>query len=261
MKEKAQVETGGGRFPATRWSAIVAARSGDGAERERALEALVAAYWKPVYKYIRLRWGKSIEDAQDLTQEFFSRLLEKSLLQSYEPERGRLRTFLRACVDHLVANAKRDERRKKRGGGAPHEPLDFFSAERELSRLDLSQPPEMEEFFEREWARSIFSRGVERLRAELAEQGKAAYFRVFERYDLHDAEEEGPERRPSYRELGDELRLAPTQVTNYLAYARREFRRIVLELLLETSGSDEEFRREARALLGREPAAAGRIRE
>ena len=258
MKDKSQAGAGG--FPATRWSAIVAARSADPVERERALEALLTAYWRPVYKYIRLGRGKSAEDAQDLTQEFFYRLLEKNLLHSFDPARGRLRTFLRACVDHLAANAARNERRKKRGGGAPHEPLDFPSAERELGRLDLSQPPEMEAFFEQEWARSVFRAGVERLRKELAARDKEIYFRVFERYDLQDAEQEGADRRPSYQELARVLKLTPTEVTNYLAYARREFRRIVLDFLRGTTASEEEYEREARALLGIElaPRKGGR---
>jgi len=252
VNDKLQAQAGS--FPATRWSAIVAARSGDRAERERALDALLAAYWRPVYKYIRLGWGKSVEDAQDLTQEFFSRLLEKDLLRAYDPGRGRLRTFLRACVDHQVANAQRNARRKKRGGGALDASLDFPSAELELGRLDLSKPPEMEAFFEREWARSVFRAGVERLRAELAAQNKSVYFQIFEQYDLQDAEEGGPDRRPRYRELADELGLTPAQVTNYLAHARREFRRVVLDFLRGTTSTEQEFRREARALLGADPA-------
>jgi RNA polymerase sigma factor (sigma-70 family) len=255
----------GGNFPATRWSAIVAARSADPAERTRALDALLAAYWKPVYKYIRLRWMKSSEDAQDLTQDFFARLLEKNLLHGYDPARGRLRTFLRACVDHLVTNQDRDDRRQKRGGGALHLSLDFRAADGELQRLDPAVPPEMDEFFEREWVRSVFSAGVERLRASLESRGKSVYFRIFERYDLEDAFDRAPDgalnivpdRRPSYQDLAREFGLTPATVTNYLAYARREFRRIVLDFLRETAASDQEFRREARSLLGAAPAAPG----
>jgi len=244
-----------GSFPATRWSAVVAARSADPAERTRALDVLLAAYWKPVYKYIRLRWTKSSEDAQDLTQDFFARLVEKNLLEAYDPARARLRTFLRACVDHLVVNQDRDARRQKRGDGALHLSLDFPAAEGELRRLDPAVPPEIDEFFEREWARSVFSAGVERLRAELGSCGKSVYFRIFERYDLEDALDGGPDRRPSYQYLAREFGLTPATVTNYLAHARREFRRIVLDFLRETAASDEEFRREARSLLGARPAS------
>ena len=240
----------GGSFPATRWSAIVAARSPDPAERARALDVLLAAYWKPVYKYVRLRWGKSSEDAQDLTQDFFARLIEKNLLDGYDPGRARLRTFLRSCVDHLAANQARDERRQKRGGGALHLSLDFQAADRELARFVPAVPPEIDEFFEREWARSVFAVGVERLRAALAAQKKPVHFGIFERYDLLDALPDGTDRRPTYPELAGELGLATSDVTNYLAYARREFRRLVLEFLREMTATEEEFRREARSLLG-----------
>ena len=77
-------------FPLTRWSLILAARSAEPAARQRALAILTAAYWKPVYKYIRLRWDKDNEQAKDLTQEFFFRLLEKNFLASYDPRRARL---------------------------------------------------------------------------------------------------------------------------------------------------------------------------
>jgi len=250
VRAKPQGAEGAGGFPATRWSAIVAARSEDPAERGRALDALLAAYWRPVYKYIRIGKGKPREDAEDLTQEFFLRLVGKNLLDAFQPERGRLRTYLRACVDHLVANLERGERRKKRGGDAVHLSLDFPSAEGELRHVNLSQPPEMEAFFEREWARSVLQTGVRRLRAELSASGKSIYFQVFARYDLEDTEQAGPSERRSYHELARELNLKPTDVTNYLAHARREFRRIVLEFLRRTAGSDEEFRQEARTLLG-----------
>ena len=103
-------------FPETRPSALDALRRGDPATRERALAAIAAAYWRPLYTYVRLRWRRSPEDAQDLTQELFARLLEKDFLAGYDPERARLRTFLRLCADRLVQNHDRDRGREKRGG-------------------------------------------------------------------------------------------------------------------------------------------------
>src|SRR4029078_2672368 len=132
--------------------------------RQRALEILVAAYWKPVYKYIRLRWDKDNEQAQDLTQDFFVRLLEKDSLAQYDPQRARLRTFLRVCVDHLIANEDKAARRLKRGGDAQIRSLDFQSARGGLQQVEIPSPESMEDFFEREWVRSIFSLSLERLR-------------------------------------------------------------------------------------------------
>lgn len=249
MSENSSIVPGAGRFPATRWSVIVAARSDDVGERRRALETLVAAYWKPVYKYVRLRWNRSREDAQDLTQEFFARLLEKDFLAGYDPARGRLRTFLRVCVDRFKANEAKAAQRLKRGGDAVILSLDFAGAEGELERIDPPAPESLEEFFEKEWVRSFFAMVVEQLEAECRARGKATHFRLFERYDLDDADE----RRLSYDDLAREFSLSVTDVTNYLAWARREFRRIALERLRELCADEEEFRGEARALLGVEP--------
>lgn len=246
MADDTQIGGPSGKFPPTRWSAIVAARSDDPAERTRAFETIVAAYWKPVYKYIRARWGKTNEDAKDLTQEFFARVMEKGFLDSYEPEKSRLRTFLRTCADGFVANQDKAARRIKRGGDAVLLSLDFETAEGELACTEPPDPDTMEDFFEKEWIRSLFSLAVERLRAECEARGKTIHFRLFELYDLEDSREP----RLTYEHLARQFGLAVTDITNHLAFARREFRRITLETLREMSANEEEFRREARALLG-----------
>lgn len=248
---------GGGRFPLTRWSAVLAARSDDPAERARALDLLVRAYWKPVYKYIRIRWNKPREDAQDFTQEFFAGAIEKGFFDRFDPAKARLRTFVRVCVDGMVANEAKAAGRLKRGGDAVHLSLDFDSAETELGWApvaairEIASPDSMEEFFEKEWVRSLFSLAVETLRTECERRGKTIHFRLFEIYDLEDQDASG---RASYDELAREFGIAVTDVTNYLSFARREFRRIALEKLQEMCASENEFRREARAIFGIDPA-------
>jgi len=242
---------GSGKFPVTRWSAIVAARSADPAERACALEAIVAAYWKPIYKYVRIRWNKPNEDAEDLTQDFFARLIEKGTLADFDPAKARLRTFLRVCTDHFVANEAKAAKRLKRGGDAIHLSLDFAAAELELERgtpaLPATVSPErIDEFIEKEFIRNLFGLSVQELRRFCESHGKQIHFRLFEIYDLEDDEQ----KRAGYAELARQFGVAVTDVTNYLAFARREFRRIALEKLREMTASDEEFRREARALLG-----------
>ena len=254
---------GGGRFPATRWSAVLAARSADAAERSRGLDQLISAYWKPVYKYIRMRWNKPREDAQDLTQGFFARVIEKGFFDRYDPGKARLRTFVRVCVDGMVANEAKAAGRLKRGGDAVHISLDFDSAETELGRAgasfvtqdkpamrEIASPDSMEEFFEKEWVRSLFSVAVETLRGECERRGKQIHFRLFEIYDLEDS----GDGRTSYEHLARDFGIAVTDVTNHLSYVRREFRRIALEKLREMCASEDEFRREARAIFGIEPA-------
>jgi len=238
----------GDAFPLTRHSVVVAAQGRDPEERVRAMDAITTSYWRPVYKYVRLRWRVEREDAEDFTQDFFSRLLEKDFLASYDPAKGKLRTFLRTCIDRLFMNQVRDARRQKRGDAAIHVSLDFEEAEHELSASTQTGSPE--DYFEKEWVRTLFALAVERLRAQCQSAGKTTQFAVFERYDLGDADEKA---RSSYAALAEEFRIAATDVTNYLAFARREFRRSVLAQLRDMTGSDDEFQREARSLLGAEP--------
>ena len=240
-------------FPATRWSVIDAVKSGNPAEQTRALDSLCAAYWKPVYKYVRLRWNRPREDARDLTQGFFAEMLERNLLVRYDPAKSRLRTYLRLCVDSFVMNEEKATRRQKRGGNATHVALDFQAAEEELAGATIDpasipSPESLEEFFEKEWVRSLFALAVEDLRKLCSERERDRTFRLFEDYDLSgDAE-------ISYEKLAGKYAIPVTDVTNALSWARREFRRIALERLREICGSDEEFHREARAVFGSDAA-------
>jgi RNA polymerase sigma factor (sigma-70 family) len=251
MTPDTQIGGPSAKFPATRWSAVRAARSNDPVDRKRALETIIAAYWKPIYKYTRIRWGKSGEDAKDLTQEFFARLIKKNYLADFDPSKARLRTFLRVCIDHFVANEVKAAKRLKRGGAAEHISLDFALAESELARANVSliisaSPERIDEYLEKEYLRSLFGLAVEDLRKFCESHGKKTHFRLFEIYDLEDA----GTKLPSYAELAAQFKIAVTDVTNHLAFARREFRRIALAKLHEMTTSEEEYRREARALLG-----------
>jgi RNA polymerase sigma factor (sigma-70 family) len=223
-------------FPTTRRSVVLALGSPDAAERTRAFDTLVACYWKPLYKYARVAWSRSREDAEDLTQSFFARAFEKESLATYDAAKASFRTFLRVLFDRHVSNEWRAGQRLKRGGGEVH--LDFDAAEAEIGRESGAVTPE--EYFHREWVRSMFAVAVERLRARAGD----VQFAVFEAYDLDD------DRGVSYRELATRFGIPETQVTNYLSATRRRFREIVLEMLREVTASDEEFRSESRALLG-----------
>ncbi len=234
----------GGRFPPTQLSAVVAAASSDDAERRRGLEALIAGYWKPVYKYLRIKWRAPNEEAKDLVQGFFSTALEKDWFAGYDPAAGTFRTWLRTCLDRFVANQRRAESRQKRGGDRTLLSLDFEGVEGEYLRAPAGDDANPEEYFHREWVRSLFGMAVDELSKSCADAGKQTHFDLFRRYDLEGGD------GLSYADLAREFELPVTQVTNYLAWARREFRRIVLERLREICGSDREFRAEARELLG-----------
>lgn len=206
---------------------------------------LVEAYWKPVYKYLRLKWHLAPEAAADATQDFFLSVLEKDLVGRYDPGRARFRTYLRLCLDGFASNQLKAERRLKRGGGVTPVPLDFTTAEGELVRIEPSAPADVDDLFYREWVRALFDQAVTDVRAQAESRGRQTMFEVFARYDLAD-----PEARPSYDDIATALGLTTAAVTNHLAAMRREFRAIVLDRLREITGSEEEWEAEARRLLG-----------
>jgi DNA-directed RNA polymerase specialized sigma24 family protein len=245
MRDETLIGGRAGEFPATRRSALRAAASADPETRRQAFDAIVAAYWKPVYKYLRLQWREPNEGAKDLTQGFFAQALEKGWLSAWDPARARFRTWLRTCLDGFVANERKAAGRLKRGGGARTLPLDFEGAEAELPH-SRERPPD--DLFEREWIRGLFQLAVEELRRDAAAGGRDGAFRLFERYDLDDAGG-----RLTYDDLAREAGVPVTTVTNQLAAMRRAFRQIVLDRLRELTGSEEEFRAEARAVLGIDP--------
>jgi RNA polymerase sigma factor (sigma-70 family) len=236
-----------GAFPPTRHSVLRAVRSDDEASRGRAWEALVESYWRPVYKYIRLRFHVPPEDAEDLTQGFFARALEKEFFAEFDPARGRFRTFLRTCLDRHVGHERRAGRRKKRGGGAVCLSLDFAGAEGELGPEPVATEVAYEELFQREWLRGIFQSAVSALEARAHASGRGVAFAVFWSYDI-----EGPDAdsRKTYAALAAEHGLPVTQITNHLAWARRELRRLLLERVAACTASRAEYESAVRELIG-----------
>src|SRR5262249_46464160 len=176
--------------------------------------------------------------------------LSKGTLERYDPAKARFRTYLRTLLDGFAANERKAARRLKRGGGQVPLSLDFEGAEEELRRYGPAEELDAEEYFHREWVRSLFALAVEDLRAWSEATGKQVHFKLFRLYDLEGSD--APE-RPSYTQLAAEHGLPATQVTNYLAAARRELRRLVLQRLRELTGSEEEYRAEARSVLGIDP--------
>ena len=248
-----------GSFPATRHSVIAGIASPDVYTRRVAFDALVSAYWRPVYKYVRIKWRRDREDAADLTQEFFARAFEKGSLERFEPARARFRMYLRVCLDGFVANEIKARGRLKRGGEVSFVPLDFAAAEHEISMHPAASGTgvtglanrDEDDLFRQEWVRGLFSDAVAALRGSCEAAGKTTQVAVFQRYDLDDSADV----RPTYAQLAEELAIPITQVTNYLAFARREFRRLLLERLRSLCATAEEFRLEARELLGTDPTS------
>lgn len=239
MAQDADTKLGGPYrgFPDTRISLINAA-AGDHTLSRNAMEAIVAAYWKPAYKHVRTKWRRPNEDAKDLIQGFFAAFSAPHVLARFDPARGSFRNFVRACLDHHVIKQHEYDTREKRGGAV--RTLDFDEAERELAATPDISP---EEVFFREWRRQIFALAVDDLRNYAISTGRDLQYRVFEQYDLADGD------RPRYADIALEHGIAETTVVNYLAWARRELRRRVMERLSKVTAGEAELRSETRVLL------------
>ena len=161
-------------FVTTHWSVVVSAGQSDTPQSRDALEQLCRVYWFPLYAYVRRR-GHSPEDAQDLTQEFFARLLERKWLARADQARGRFRTFLLVALERFLANEWDKVRALKRGGGVPLVPLQFDTAETRYG-AEPADPRTPEQSFERRWAITLLDEVLRRLETEQQAEGKAAQF-------------------------------------------------------------------------------------
>jgi len=153
-----------GEFPTTHWSVVLQVGSGDSPHAAAALEQLCRDYWYPVYAFVRRR-GYRPEDAQDLTQEFFCRLLTKHWFDQADRGRGRFRSFLLASLEHFLTDEWHKVRTEKRGGGQPLLPLDW-AAEEARYRREPADQLDAERLYERRWALTLLDRVLERLRQE-----------------------------------------------------------------------------------------------
>ncbi len=158
-------------FPHTRWSLVLTATRKDAPESAAALESLCRAYWYPLYAYVR-RQGHSPDDAQDLTQEFFCRLLEKRWLDSADRAKGKLRTFLIVALKNFMSNEWRKASAQRRGGGQTPVPFDAEFAESRYA-ADHSAQLGADESFDKQWALTLLDSTINRLRAEFIAAGKS----------------------------------------------------------------------------------------
>ena len=228
------------RFASTRWSVVVAAGQRGSPESEAALATLCRLYWYPLYAYARRRLPNAA-DAQDLTQEFFSRLLEKDYLQQADRQRGRFRAFLLTAFKHFLSKEHERARAQKRGGGRTPLPLDFDGGERRYHR-EPSHEATPEALFERGWALTLLEQGLVRLREELARAGKE---RLFESLKGTLLVEDTPR---SYAELAGELGMSAEALKVAAHRLRRRYRELIRAEIAQTVTTDEEIDDELRDL-------------
>ena len=224
-------------FPDTRVSLVLDLASDDATTRARAVDLVVNAYRSPVIAVLRKQWSLDLPDAEDLAHDFFAHALEREWLARYDRNKGRFRTFLRTCLHDYARTAHEAAHRLKRGGHLMAVPIDESSASTEA---------DVDRLFEHEWVRSVMSMSLERLRLECEALSRQRTYDVFVAHDVDGADEP-----PRYADLAGRFGLPVTQIANYLHWARGRFRGHVLDTLRALTGSDAEFREEARALLGR----------
>lgn len=217
------------------------ARGEDESERQRALETLCAAYWYPLYAFLR-RQGRSVPDAEDLVQDFFARLLDGSLLAGADPARGKFRTLLLTSLRNLGTDTHRAGQRLKRGGGVEFIHIDSALAEeRWLADGTHAGSPEMA--FDRAWAVAVMTRAGERLRAEHAGEKAALFAELAPR--LSSAEEKDG----GLAAIGARLGMSEAAVKMALSRLRRRYAEAIRAEVAETVGSREEIQSEIRYLL------------
>jgi RNA polymerase sigma factor (sigma-70 family) len=163
-------------FATTQWSLVLAAADPASTKAEPALASLCEIYWLPVYAFIR-RTGASIDDARDLTQAFFLKVIEKGYFKDARQDRGRFRTFLLTSVRHFLANEYDAARTLKRGGGAPHLPLEFDDGERQYL-LEPVEDETPERVYERRWALRVMDHAMDRLAARYTDPERRQLFQA-----------------------------------------------------------------------------------
>ena len=236
-------ETGAGqrRFATTRWSLVLAAGAAPSAQADGALAELCADYWYPLYAYVRQR-GHAPEDARDLTQEFFAKLLEKHGLTAANPARGRFRSFLLTSMKNFLASEWRRQASLKRGGDVELLPIDYEDAENRY-QVEPASALTPEAIYERRWALALLERALDDVRTRYADRGQTELFDVLKEYVGYDSG------GVPYRELSQRLEQSEGALRTALSRLRARWRDRLRELVAETVQEGQMVDEELNALI------------
>ncbi|MCU0784580.1 MAG: sigma-70 family RNA polymerase sigma factor [Verrucomicrobia bacterium] len=227
-------------FVTTHWSVVLSAQDKDSPAAYQALETLCRTYWFPLYAFVR-RQRRSAYDAQDLTQEFFARLLEKEYLKSANQEKGRFRTFLLVALKRFLANEWDRQHAQKRGGFTPVVSIDQELAESRFAAEPAHQlQPDV--LFDRQWATTLLDRTMSHLRDEYMATGRARLFELLRGCLARD------ESALSYAEIARQLNLTEAAVKMAVHRLRARYREILRGQIADTVSSPEEIEEEIRHL-------------
>lgn len=227
-------------FATTQWSAILLAGEESSPAARRALEQLCASYWYPLYAYVR-RQGHPVEDAQDLTQEFFARLLERKYLKRADRNRGRFRTFLLTSLKHFLINEWNKSNRAKRGGGRQFISLGAEETETRF-RAELADNRSPDKAFERRWALVLLERVLDQLQEEYAAAERAQLFEALKSSLTGDGS------GSSYPEIGLRLGMSESNLKVTVHRMRRRYRELLREEIARTVETPEAIDEEMRDL-------------
>lgn len=232
---------GAARFQTTQWSLVLAAGTRGTSTAEEALARLCSIYWYPVFAFIRRR-GHDTDDAQELTQSFFTRLVEKNDVGMADRARGRFRTFLLTSCEHFLANQRDRDRRIKRGGGVIHIPIEMVAAEERYER-QCGHDETPERVYQREWTLTLLDSVLKTLRAEYEAAGNARVFERLAGFLTYD------ESAGTYVDAGRDLDMTPAAVKVATYRLRNRFRDALRESVADTVASAADVDDEIRYLL------------
>lgn len=232
---------GAAQFTTTHWSVVLAAGHASSPDAHAALEQLCRAYWYPLYAYVRRR-GYGPEDAEDLTQSFFARLLAKDNLAKADRERGRFRTFLITSLNNFLADEWDKSRCQKRGGGLTIVSFHAVAAE-ERYQLEPQDPYDAMTIFERRWVATLMNAVLARLEREYRNAGKQKLFAVLKDFIA------GDHGRISYAEAGRKFHLSENAIKQTVHRLRRRYRQLFRDEIAQTVANPAEIEDEVRHIL------------
>lgn len=227
-------------FPETHWSQLLQLTNPAHPRHAEHLERLVRQYWRPAYHYVRAVREMSVEDAEDLTQQFFAMLFERDSFARLSPDLGSFRGFLKTALRRFVVSAERKETAR-----APRDGARLFRFEEAEAGWRAAPGGSPEEAFDREWVRGVLGEALGRLRAELGAEGKAMHYELFRDYCLPDAPD------PSYADLARRHGVGLDAVRNALREVRQRGREILKEMLRDYLFPGEDVEDELRFILSR----------
>lgn len=229
-------------FSTTHWSVVLAARQKTSEEATAAMERLCRAYWRPLYAFVRRR-GYEVHDAQDLTQEFFARLLQKDFLESVDRAKGKFRSFLLAALQHFLAKEWRRAHAQKRGGKVSF--ISFEDPEPEQQHLQVpSAGSTPEEFFDQQWALALLNQSLARLQEEYIAEGKSELFASTKSFLTGDGQAD------SYANLAAKLGTTEAALKMAVSRMRRRFGELLRTEIARTVGGPAQVEEELRLLFG-----------